>query len=77
MLPFEEKVAEYIKNTHNHVLYRVTPIFEGENLVASGIEIEAYSVEDGGRGIEFHVFVYNVQKGIEIDYLTGKSELKK
>ncbi len=75
MLPFEEKVAEYIKKTHNHVLYRVTPIFEGENLIASGVEIEAYSVEDNGSGIEFHVFVYNVQKGIDIDYLTGNSKL--
>lgn len=74
MLPFEEKVAEYIKHTNNHVLYRVTPIFENNNLIASGIEIEAYSVEDSGSGIEFHVYVYNVQKGIEIDYLTGESK---
>lgn len=77
MLAFENKVAEYVKNTNNHVLYRVTPIFEGENLLATGVEIEAYSIEDNGRGIEFHVFVYNVQEGIEIDYKTGDSKLKK
>lgn len=74
MLPFEEKVAEYIKQTNNHVLYRVTPIFKDENLVASGIEMEAYSIEDDGKGIEFHVYVYNVQEGIEINYLTGNSK---
>lgn len=76
MLAFENKVAEYVKDTNNHVLYRVTPIFEGENLVAIGVEIEAHSVEDNGSGIEFHVFVYNVQDGIEIDYKTGDSKLK-
>lgn len=75
MLPYENQVAEYIKNTKNHVLYRVTPIFESNNLVATGAEIEAYSVEDHGEGIEFNVFVYNVQEGIEIDYLTGESKL--
>lgn len=76
MLNFENQVAEYIKKTNNHVLYRVTPIFEGENLVASGVEMEAHSVEDNGDGIEFHVFVYNVQEGIDIDYKTGESKLK-
>ncbi len=76
MLNFENQVAEYIKKTNNHVLYRVTPIFGGENLVASGVEMEAHSVEDNGDGIEFHVFVYNVQEGIDIDYKTGESKLK-
>lgn len=75
MLPFENQVAEYIKTTHNHVLYRVTPIFEENNLVASGVEMEAISIEDKGSGIKFHVFVYNVQNGIEIDYKTGESHL--
>ena len=74
MLPFENKVAEYMdKNTNNHVLYRVTPIFEGNNLVANGVEIEAYSVEDNGKGICFNVYIYNVQAGINIDYQTGES----
>lgn len=77
MLAFENKVAEYVKDTNNHVLYRVTPIFEGENLVVTGVEIEAHSIEDNGSGIEFHIFVYNVQEGIEIDYKTGDSKLKK
>ena len=73
MLPFENQVAEYVQKTKNHVLYRVTPIFEGENLVASGVQMEAKSVEDNGSGIQFNVFVYNVQPGIEIDYSTGES----
>ena len=74
MLPFENKVAEYIKeNENNHVLYRVTPVFEGENFLASGVEIEAYSVEDNGKGICFNVYVYNIQPGITINYLTGES----
>lgn len=74
MLPFENKVAEYIKeNENNHVLYRVTPVFEGENLLASGVEIEAYSVEDNGKGICFNVYAYNIQPGITINYLTGES----
>lgn len=74
MLSFENKVAEYIKeNENNHVLYRVTPVFEGENLLASGVEIEAYSVEDNGKGICFNVYVYNIQPGITINYLTGES----
>lgn len=77
MLPFENQVAEYIKeNANNHVLYRVTPIFEGDNLLASGVQMEAYSVEDDGEGVCFNVFVYNVQPGVEIDYETGKSSLK-
>ena len=74
MLPFEIKVADYIEATGNHVLYRVTPVFEGENLVASGVRMEAWSVEDDGRGICFHVYCYNVQPGIDIDYLTGESK---
>lgn len=73
MLPFENKVAGYIRNTGNHVLYRVTPIFQGDNLVAHGVRMEAYSVEDDGAGICFDVFVYNVQPGIRIDYATGDS----
>lgn len=76
MLPFENQVAEYIRKTKNHVLYRVTPIFENENLVASGVNIEAQSIEDNGNGICFNVYVYNVQPGIEIDYKTGISSLK-
>lgn len=73
MLPFEIKVAEYVEQTGNHVLYRVTPVFEGDNLVASGVQIEAWSVEDSGKGICFNVYCYNVQPGIEIDYKTGES----
>ena len=73
MLPFENLVADYVKETQNHVLYRVTPIFEGENLVASGILMEAYSVEDNGEGITFCTYCYNVQPGIVIDYATGDS----
>ena len=76
MLPFENKVADYIKEKENenvHVLYRVTPIFKEDNLVASGVEIEAYSVEDKGQGICFNVFVYNIQPEITIDYKTGES----
>lgn len=73
MLPFENMVADYIKETGNHVLYRVTPMFDGENLVAHGVRMEAESVEDDGEGIQFHVFCYNVQPGIAIDYATGDS----
>lgn len=76
MLPFENQIAEYIRKTKNHVLYRVTPIFENENLVASGVNIEAKSVEDGGKGICFNVYVYNVQPGIAINYKTGESSLQ-
>lgn len=73
MLPYENQVAEYVKETRNHVLYRVTPIFEGDNLVASGVLMEAESVEDAGSGICFCVYVYNCQPGIVIDYGTGES----
>ena len=76
MLDYENKVAEYIKKTNNHVLYRVTPIFEGTNLVASGIQMEALSIEDNGKGIKFNIYIYNVQDEIEIDYKTGDSKLK-
>lgn len=75
MLEFENLVAEYVKSTGNHVLYRSTPIFEGNNLLASGINLEAMSIEDQGRGIKFNVYLYNVQDGIEIDYATGESRL--
>ena len=73
MLPFENMVDDYVEETENHVLYRVTPIFEGTNLVASGVLIEAFSVEDEGEGICFNVYIYNVQPGISIDYATGDS----
>lgn len=73
MLPFENMVADYVKETGNHVLYRVTPVFEGNNLVASGVYMEAYSVEDNGDGICFYVYVFNRQPGVKIDYLTGDS----
>ena len=76
MLPFETLVMNYLsKNKSKHVLYRVTPIFEGNNLVASGVQMEAESVEDNGQSICFNVYIYNVQPGITIDYATGKSEL--
>ena len=75
MLPFENEVAEYVRETKNHVLYRVTPIFEEDNLLASGVQMEAESVEDKGEGVEFNVYVYNNQPGIEIDYKTGESVL--
>ena len=75
MLPFENMVADYIKETENHVLYRVTPIFDGENLVADGVQMEALSVEDNGEAISFNVYVYNVQPGVSIDYATGESRL--
>ena len=75
MLPYENMVADYVKETNNHVLYRVTPIYDGDNLVAKGVQMEAQSVEDDGEGIMFNVFVYNVQPGIKIDYKTGDSEL--
>ena len=75
MLPFENLVADYVKETDNHVMYRVTPIFGGDNLVATGVEMEAYSVEDNGEGVCFHVFCYNVQPDVKIDYATGDSKL--
>ena len=71
MLPFENMIASYVKETGNHVLYRVTPIFEGQEYVARGVLMEGYSVEDGGDGIRFCVYAYNVQPGIEINYFTG------
>ncbi len=74
MLPFEEETAAYIDKTNNHVMYRVTPIFEGDNLLASGVLMEAYSVEDEGKGIEFCVYCYNVQPDVTIDYATGDSK---
>ncbi len=76
MLEFENQVANYIKETRKNVLYRVTPIFEKENLVANGVEIEASSVEDHCEKICFHVYIYNVQEGIEINYKTGESKIK-
>lgn len=76
MLPFENMVADYVKETDNHVLYRVTPVFEGDNLVASGVQMEALSVEDKGEGVCFNVYAYNNQPGITIDYATGESWLE-
>lgn len=75
MLPFENMVADYVEETDNHVLYRVTPIFKGDNLLASGVQMEAYSVEDKGKGVSFNVYCYNVQPGITIDYKDGSSKL--
>lgn len=74
MLPFENMVADYIKETNNHIAYRVTPYYENNNLLANGVQIEAYSVEDNGEGICFNVFCYNIQPSIEIDYKTGQSK---
>lgn len=76
MLPFEDEVANYVKenNDNVHVLYRVTPDFKDKNLVANGVEMEAYSVEDQGKGVCFNVYVYNVQPGVSIDYKTGESK---
>lgn len=71
MLPWEEKVMRYLDRSDNHVLYRVTPYFKGNELLARGVEMEAYSVEDNGAGVCYHVFVYNIQPGIVIDYATG------
>ena len=73
MLPFENDVAQYIRDTGNHVMYRVTPIFEEDNLLASGVLMEAYSVEDEGEGICFNVYCYNAQPGVIIDYATGEN----
>ena len=77
MLPFENLIADYVKETDNHVLYRVTPIFEGDNLLASGVQMEGFSVEDNGEAICFNVFAYNAQPDIFIDYATGESRLEK
>ncbi|MCI9063756.1 MAG: hypothetical protein HFJ17_04055 [Clostridia bacterium] len=79
MLPFENQVDDYLEkkqNKNNHVLYRVTPIFKDSNLVVSGVQMEAFSVEDNGKGICFNVYVYNVQPGIIIDYKTGESKIE-
>ena len=73
MLPFENMVADYVKETENHVTYRVTPVYDGDNLVAKGVQMEAFSVEDKGEGICFNVFVHNIQPGITINYETGES----
>lgn len=75
MLPFENEIADYVDLTGNHVLYRVTPIYDGDNLVASGVQMEAFSVEDNGAGVSFNVYCYNVQPSISIDYATGDSAL--
>lgn len=75
MLPFENMTADYIKSTENHVMYRVTPVFEGDNLVATGVLMEGYSVEDKGQGIRFNVFCYNAQPGVVVDYATGANHL--
>lgn len=75
MLPFEEEVADYVKDTGNHVMYRVTPIFEGDQLIAKGVQMEAKSVEDDGKGVSYNVFVYNVEDGVDIDYASGDSHL--
>ena len=75
MLPFEDMVADYVKETENHVLYRVTPIFNGDDLVAEGVLLEGWSVEDNGEGVCFCVYSYNAQPGIVIDYATGDSRL--
>ena len=71
MLPFENMVADYVKETENHVMYRVTPIYDGGDLVAQGVQMEGWSVEDDGEGVCFNVYCYNVQPGVEIDYATG------
>ena len=76
MLEFENRVANYIKRTKNHVLYRVTPMYLEDNLLASGVKMEALSIEDNGKGIKFNIYVYNVQDKIEIDYKTGDNKLK-
>lgn len=75
MLPFEDEVADYVRGTSNHVLYRVTPVFKGSNLVANGVHMEALSIEDGGEGVSFNVYCYNVQPKVSIDYATGDSSL--
>lgn len=73
MLPFENQVADYVQRTGNHVMYRVTPDFRGVEMLARGVQMEAWSVEDNGEGVCFHVYCYNVQPGVEITYLTGES----
>ena len=75
MLPYENEVADYVSSTGKHVMYRVTPVFTGKNLLCDGVQIEAYSVEDKGRGISFNVFCYNVQPGVDISYADGNNKL--
>ncbi len=75
MLPFENMVADYVKETGNHVMYRVTPVFENDNLLAKGVQMEAFSVEDNGRGVSFNIFINNIQPGVEITYRDGSSKL--
>lgn len=75
MLPFENKVANYVEKTGNHVLYRASPVFDDNNLVASGVQIEALSIEDDGAGVRFNAYCYNIQPGININYATGESSL--
>lgn len=75
MQNFEIEIANYIRKTRNHVLYRVTPVFEGENLIAKGVQMEAYSIEDNGKGIKFNIFAYNIEPNVEIDYLNGENHL--
>ena len=77
MLPFENMIADYVKETNNHVLYRVTPVYDGDNLVARGILMEAKSVEDNGAGVCFHVYVYNNQPGVIIDYAPGGEQYRR
>lgn len=76
MTKFENEIANYIRKTKNHVLYRVTPYYDGDNLVSKGVQLEALSIEDNGSGIKYNVFIYNVEEGIEIDYKTGNNRLK-
>lgn len=76
MLPFENMVADYVEETGNHVLYRVTPVYQEDNLIAEGVQMEAYSVEDDGEGICYNVYVYNEQPGVEINHETGESHLE-
>ena len=75
MLPYENEVADYVKSNGKNVMYRVTPVFTGKNLLCDGVQIEAYSVEDKGKGVSFNVFCYNVQPGIEINYADGSNKL--
>lgn len=75
MLKYENKVGNYIRKTNNHVLYRVTPVYDGNNLLAKGVQMEALSVEDNGKGIKFNVFIYNVEPKVEINYTDGSNKL--
>lgn len=74
MMPYEKQIGKYIENTGNHVLYQVTPVFKRDNKLASGVQLEAYSVEDSGQGLCFNVYCYNVQPGVEINYMNGESD---